>query len=142
MLDIKTWISPPQLKELPRDMQIGVTCRTCGLHWGESVRRMCDDRHLGAEYVDLLEWKFRCEHDGCDGMVDFAFPAEARFERHARPAETAQTVVRPRPTERFPQTVGYASKAVVKPRTYAPVYVPPKSNMGRRQLSLPLEAAH
>lgn len=103
------WTCPPQVRDLPRDMSFGVTCRECGRGWSENVRHLVDDRHLGAEYVDLLEWKYRCEHDDCGGMVDFAFPATAGIEAHARPV----TLRKPSGPVSFPN---YPIKAVVKPR--------------------------
>lgn len=35
MLDTKVYSCPPQVKDLPRDTKIGVTCRSCGRQWGK-----------------------------------------------------------------------------------------------------------
>ncbi len=103
------WTCPPQVRDLPRDLMFGVTCRECGRGWSQSVRHLIDDHHLGAEYVDLLEWKYRCEAEDCGGMVDFAFPKTAGVEAHARPVAPKK----PMGPVSFP---AYPIKAVVKPR--------------------------
>ena len=73
MFDAKTWMKnwkcPPQLKDLPRDSHIDITCRTCRRHWRESVRHLVENRRAGAQFLDLLEWETRCDAKGCGGMV-------------------------------------------------------------------------
>ena len=134
MFDTQTqsWTCPPQVKDLPRDTEINVTCRSCGLKWGESVRQLCETHRMGVEYVDLLEWKYRCMDESCGGMVRFVIAG-------VTPAVEAPAVVavavRPKAL-RMGQVLPYPIKAVVKPRTYAPPMIP----ASRRQLSLPLQA--
>ncbi len=119
---------PPQVKDLPRETQIGVTCRSCGVQWAESVRQLVETHRLGAEYVDLLEWKYRCQDEDCGGMVRFAFDCEIDLSPYIKPQ--VLTLSGPKRVERLP----YPSKAVVKPRTYeAPVL-----SARFAQLSLPL----
>ncbi|MDI7773965.1 hypothetical protein [Asticcacaulis sp. EMRT-3] len=96
---------PPQLKDLPRHIVINVTCRSCAAQWSESVGDMVEQRGFGAEYVDLLEWKFRCD---CDGLVRLEFPAEAGLNAPEKPAVSSYLAA----AERMP----YPVKAVVKPR--------------------------
>ena len=134
MFDTQTqsWTCPPQVKDLPRDTEIHVTCRSCGKAWGESVRQLCETHRMGVEYVDLLEWKYRCVDESCGGMVRFAI--EGVTVVNEAPAPVA-VPVRAKPM-RTAQVLPYPIKAVVKPRTYAPPMIP----ASRRQLSLPLQA--
>ena len=132
MFDSQTqsWTCPPQVKDLPADTEIKVTCRSCGLKWGESVRDLIETRRMGVEYVDLLEWKYRCMDEDCGGMVRLA------FEGLSLPQPQTNVVALPRPKAvRASQPLPYPIKAVVKPRTYAPPMIP----SSRRQLILPLE---
>ena len=76
MLDTKTYTCPPQVKDLPRDTRIGITCRTCGSQWGESVQGLIA-RHMGAEFVDLLDWKYRCRDEACGGLVRVVINGQA-----------------------------------------------------------------
>ncbi len=122
---------PPQVKDLPRETQIGVTCRSCGAQWGESVRQLVETHRLGAEYVDLLEWKYRCQDEDCGGMVRFAFDGAVEIAAPAKPQ--IMTLGRAMRVERLP----YPSKAVVKPRTYEAPVIPARF----AQLSLPLSTA-
>jgi hypothetical protein len=68
----KGWTIPPQVKDLPRDGYIDTSCKVCKRLWRQSVRDLVDNQHLGAQFVDLLEWQTRCIHPGCGGMVCFA----------------------------------------------------------------------
>jgi hypothetical protein len=103
---------PPQLKDLPRDMNLDIACRECGAHWSESVRHVVEARRMGAEYADLLEWKLRCE---CDGLVRVTFPAEAALRVPEAPKVSSAPVA----VARMP----YPVKAVVKPRGAGPAPV-------------------
>jgi len=128
MSDRKPWNCPPQVKDLPRDTGIAVTCRACGRGWGESVQNLIETHHMGVEFVDLLEWKYRCTDEACGGMVRMAFEGVA-VETPARVAVVGRLKAVPR--------LPYPVKAVVKPRVAPPPVVP----VGRRsvpQLSLPL----
>jgi len=122
------WKCPPQVKDLPRDIGISVTCRSCGLKWGENVSQLIEKHRLGAEYIDLLEWKYRCQDEACGGLVRFSFDRYVQMEPYLRPEQ--RTLTQPRFVERLP----YPSKSVVKPRTYEPPVIP----MGSVQLPLPL----
>ena len=130
MLDTKVYTCPPQVKDLPRDTKIGVTCRSCGRHWGESVQGLIDN-HLGVEFVDLLEWKYRCTDEACGGMVRMAFNGEAAVVPQVQPRVTM--LGRPKVTERL----AYPVKAVVKALHYEAPVIP----AAKRQLSLPLMGA-
>ena len=129
MLDTKVYTCPPQVKDLPQETQIGITCRTCGQQWGESVQGLIA-RHMGAEFVDLLEWKYRCREEACGGLV--------RVVIDGRSPEGPQ--VQPRVSVLAgPKTVGprrplYPVKAVVKPRPRIAPVIPAT----KQQLSLPL----
>jgi hypothetical protein len=127
MLNTKVYSCPPQVKDLPLETRIGMTCRTCGQHWGESVQGLIA-RHMGAEFVDLLEWKYRCTDDVCGGLVRIAVNGEAPVVPQMQPR--VSMLARPKVSARM----AYPVKAVVKARTYAPVVIP----MAKRQLSLPL----
>jgi hypothetical protein len=127
MLDTKVYTCPPQVKDLPRDTQIGVTCRTCGKQWGESVQGLIA-RHMGAEFVDLLEWKYRCTDTACDGMVRVAINGEAPESPQVAPRLSVLA------RSKISTRMAYPVKAVVKARTYAPALIP----AAKRQLSLPL----
>ncbi len=133
MLDHRTWVFPPQIKDLPSGAKLEVTCRRCGLQWGESVREMIARDGTGAEFVDLLEWQYRCADDGCGGQVRFAFDCEVAMPEPVTPR--VQALARPKIAAKKPEEWPvYPLKAVVKPRHHPPAYVPPN----RRQLSLPL----
>ena len=132
MLDTKVYTCPPQVRDLPRDTKIGVTCRSCTRQWGESVQDLIEVRHMGAEFVDLLEWKYRCIDDACGGLVCITINGEAPAVPQVQPRMTVLT--RPRPAMRMPERTPYPLKAVVQPRIAPPVAVP----ASRRQLSLPL----
>lgn len=127
MLDTKVYSCPPQVKDLPRDTKIGVTCRSCGRQWGENVQGLID-KHLGVEFVDLLEWKYRCTDAACGGMVRVAINGEAPAVPQVQPRVSMLT--RPKVSTR----IAYPVKAVVKARTYVPAVIP----ASKRQLSLPL----
>jgi hypothetical protein len=128
MLDHRTWVFPPQIKDLPSGTKLEVTGRCCGLQWGESVRDMIARDGNGAEFVDLLEWQYRCADEACGGAVRFAFDCEVAIPEPVRPR--VQALARSRATDR----PAYPVKAVVKPRDYPQAFIP----AGRRQLSLPL----
>ena len=68
----KGWTIPPQVKDLPRDGYIDISCKACKRLWRQSVRDLVEKRRVGAQFVDLLEWQTRCAHPGCGGMVCFA----------------------------------------------------------------------
>ncbi|MCR6657830.1 MAG: hypothetical protein NVV72_00250 [Asticcacaulis sp.] len=127
MLDTKTYICPPQVKDLPRDTRIGATCRSCGRQWSENVQGLID-RHLGVEFVDLLEWKYRCRDETCGGMVRIAINGEAPVLPPVAPR--VSVLARPKRAER----PLYPVKAVVKPRLRIAPVIP----AAKRQLSLPL----
>ena len=112
-------ICQPQLKDLPRDSTIAVTCRSCARQWSRDVRDMVETQRLGAQYMDLLEWQARCEDPACNGHVDYAYAGKPQVQPHV-----AQVVTLPRPkAERLP----YPVKAVVKPRQpVAPMYARPQ----------------
>ncbi len=128
MLDTKVYTCPPQVKDLPRDTQIGVTCRSCGRQWGESVQGLIA-QHMGAEFVDLLEWKYRCADVDCGGMVRVAINGEAPAVPEVQPR--VSVLARPKRLDVRPV---YPVKAVVKARVYAAPVIP----AAKRQLSLPL----
>ncbi len=65
------WTAPAQVKDLPRDGHIGVSCKSCKRLWRESVRDMVENRRMGAQFLDLLEWQTRCVFENCGGMVCF-----------------------------------------------------------------------
>ncbi len=127
MLNAKVYTCPPQVKDLPQDTQIGITCLTCGQHWGESVQGLVT-RHMGAEFVDLLEWKYRCHDEACGGLVRVVINGEAPAVPQVQPR--VSVLARPKISARM----AYPVKAVVKARTYAPAVIP----AAKRQLSLPL----
>jgi len=127
MLDSKVYTCPPQVKDLPRDTRIGATCRNCGRQWGESVQGLID-RHLGVEFVDLLEWKYRCRDKACGGMVRIAINGEAPSVPQVSPR--VSVLARTKRVER----PLYPVKAVVKPRPRIAPVIPAT----KRQLSLPL----
>lgn len=124
MLDTKVYSCPPQVKDLPRETPIGVTCRACGRRWGESVQGLID-RHLGAEFVDLLEWKYRCTDAACGGVVRVVIDGKA--------PESPQVAPRVSMLARLERPL-YPVKAVVRPRRPAAAVMP----AARRQLPLPL----
>jgi hypothetical protein len=128
MLDHQTWTFPPQIKDLPREAKLEVTCRSCGLQWGESVREMIARDGSGAEFVDLLEWQYRCADEACGGAVRFHFDCHVAMPEPVAPR--IQALARPKITDR----PVYPVKAVVKPRDYPKAFIP----ANRRQLSLPL----
>jgi len=127
MLDTKVYTCPPQVKDLPRDTKIGVTCRSCARQWEESVRGLIES-HLGAEFVDLLEWKYRCTDAACDGMVRVVI--NGKTPESPQVAPRLSVLARPKRMER----PLYPVKAVIKSRRPAPVVIP----ASKRQLSLPL----
>jgi hypothetical protein len=127
MLDTKIYSCPPQVKDLPLETRIGMTCRTCGQHWGESVQGLIA-HHMGAEFVDLLEWKYRCRDAVCGGLVRVAINGQAPEAPQVQPR--VSVLARPKVSARM----AYPVKAVVKARTYAPAVLP----ASKRQLSLPL----
>jgi hypothetical protein len=112
------------VKDLPRETLIGVTCRTCGRHWGESVQGLIA-RHMGAEFVDLLEWKYRCTDAACGGMVRVVIDGKA--------PESPQVAPRVSMLARLERPL-YPVKAVVRSRRPAAAVMP----AARRQLPLPL----
>ncbi|MDV6332698.1 hypothetical protein [Asticcacaulis sp. 201] len=132
MLDMKAWSCPPQVKDLPRDTKIEMTCRSCKRQWGESVQNLVEAHRLGVEFIDLLEWKYRCTDPACGGMVHVAVNGEAPVAPQVQPRATM--LGRVRAVERM----AYPVKAVVKSRISAPVAVP----AGRSQLDLPLLLPH
>ena len=69
----------PQVRDLPRDGHIDVTCQSCRRQWRRGIRHMVETERLGAQFVDLLEWHSRC---ACAGMVCFAIDDGADV-RHA-----------------------------------------------------------
>lgn len=77
---IKTWKCPPQVKALPRDSQIHITCRSCRKQWDLSVRELVEERRQGAQYLDLLELETRCRDKACGGLVCFAVPGDDEDE--------------------------------------------------------------
>jgi len=68
----KGWTIPPQVKDLPRDGYIAVSCRSCKRLWRQSVRDLVEKEGAGAQFIDLLEWQTRCKYEPCGGMVCFA----------------------------------------------------------------------
>ncbi len=112
MLDITRGLGAPQVRDLPRDAEIAVSCTCCGKRWGESVRDMVEARRLGARFMDLLEWETRCADDDCGGRVEFAYAGKPVA---ARPVVV--TAVRARPS-----IASYPVKAVVKRRHATPQY--------------------
>ena len=131
MLDAKIYTCPPQVKDLPRDTQIGVTCRSCGRKWGDSVQGLIEN-HLGAEFIDLLEWKYRCTHADCGGMVRIAVNGAAPVLPQVQ--SRVSVLARPKRLGVMTERPAYPVKAVVKARTYAAPVIP----AAKRQLSLPL----
>ncbi len=67
----KGWTIPLQVKDLPRDGYIDISCRSCKRLWRQSVRDLVEKERLGAQFVDLLEWQTRCVSESCGGMVCF-----------------------------------------------------------------------
>ena len=129
MLDTKTYTCPPQVKDLPRDTRIGITCRTCGSQWGESVQGLIA-RHMGAEFVDLLEWKYRCRDEACGGLVRVVINGQAPETPQVQPRVSVLTG----PKAVGPKRPLHPVKAVVKPRPR----IAPVMPAAKRQLSLPL----
>ena len=129
MLDTHMWICPPQVKDLSPETEIGVTCRSCGARWGESVRALIEEHRMGADYIDLLEWKYRCRDAACGGLVRMDFGAEIVPE--AEPVRV-MTLGRPKKVERM----SYPVKSVIQHRFYAPPQIPVAAR--HRQLALPL----
>lgn len=112
-MDTKTWLCAPQVRDLPRDLTIAMTCKGCGHCRTTSAGAMMEAR-LGAQFMDLLEWQARC--DDCGGQM--------RYDYAGKPVEVAARVVtlpRPKPVERTPLPV----KAVVKRRAFSPQYALP-----------------
>jgi hypothetical protein len=118
-----TLVCQPQLKDLPRDGQIGITCRTCGKSWSDSVRDMVEQRRLGAQFMDLLEFGTQCNDAFCGGPVAFAYDGKPEVRPHV---PRMVTPARPK-VEHLP----YPVKAVVRPRQHAlgqyslPMTMPP-----------------
>jgi hypothetical protein len=134
MLDTKTYTCPPQVKDLPRETEIGITCRSCGQRWGESVQGLIA-QHMGAEFVDLLEWKYHCRDEACGGLVHVAINGQAPESPQVAPRVSVlgSGLARPKKMMGADRPL-YPVKAVVKVRAPAPVTVP----AAKRQLSLPL----
>ncbi len=116
MLETKIWQCAPQVRDLPRDLEIVVTCTCCGARRAMAVREMVEERRLGAQFMDLLEWEMRCEDDNCGGQVRFDYAGKPEME-----APRMVTLPRPKPVERLPLLV----KAVVKRRVFSPQYALP-----------------
>jgi len=76
----KGWTIPPQVKDLPRDGYIDISCRSCKRLWRQPVRDLVEKQRLGAQFVDILEWQTRCIHPGCNGMVCFAVEDDALLQ--------------------------------------------------------------
>ncbi|MGA9658084.1 MAG: hypothetical protein WBQ60_03165 [Asticcacaulis sp.] len=134
MASHEIWNCPPQVKDLPRDVTISVTCRACRKSWGESVQNLIETHKLGVEFADLLEWKYRCTDPACGGMVTMVFSDEANVRKPDMRTGVAHSATASlRATER----AAYPLKAVVKPRLYEAPFVP----VSRRQMPLPLSGA-
>lgn len=110
-----TYFCQPQVKDLPRDSHIDITCQTCATSWSQSVRDLIE-RRLGAQFVDLLEFETQCHDAFCEGPVVFAYEGKPEVA-----PLVAQVVTLPRTrTLTECETTPYPVKAVVKPRRHAP----------------------
>ncbi len=85
MIETRTWLGAPQVKDLPRGLTIAVTCTCCGHARTDSVHEMVEAR-LGAQFIDLLEFAARC--DDCGGHVRFDYAGKAAHEPPRPPVVT------------------------------------------------------
>jgi len=68
---MSSWFCETQLKDLPADCRIMITCARCGSQREESVRELVNESRVGAMYLDLIEWAFSCVNFHCNGDVSF-----------------------------------------------------------------------
>ncbi len=66
-----SWFCETQLRDLPGDCRILITCQKCGGQREESVRQLVNEARVGAMYLDLIEWAFTCANFHCGGSVSF-----------------------------------------------------------------------
>ena len=111
MPHLNTWTRQPQLKDLPRDSTIAVTCKACAKSWSRDVRDMVETQRLGAQFMDLLEWETRCRDAACNGAVVFAYDGKPEVAPYV-----AEVVTPPLPKVERPL---WPVKAVVRPRQHS-----------------------
>ncbi|ESQ84978.1 hypothetical protein [Asticcacaulis benevestitus] len=68
---MSSWFCDTQLKDLPQDTRIMITCDKCRRQREESVRQLVNEARVGAMYLDLIEWAFSCSNFHCNGTVSF-----------------------------------------------------------------------
>ena len=66
-----SWFCETQLRDLPQNTCILITCDKCGREREESVRQLVNEARVGAMYLDLIEWAFSCADFHCGGSVAF-----------------------------------------------------------------------
>ncbi len=130
MCAVTPFVCQPQLKDLPRDDSIGITCQTCARTWSQSVRDMVETQRLGAQFMDLLEFGTRCTDDDCKGAVTFAYTGKPEIKAYAAPVMTL-----PRAK---PEYLPYPVKAVVKARPPVQPYNGPDYRVPQYALPMPM----
>ena len=119
MPETRTWMCAPQVRDLPRDLRIEMTCACCVARRVTSAGALMEAR-LGAQFIDLLEWEARC--DDCGGRVRFDYDGKPEAK-----APEVVTVPRTALPERFMAPVVKRGRR----RAMSPPY-------GLPQLNLPL----
>ncbi|MDV6329836.1 hypothetical protein [Asticcacaulis sp. 201] len=66
-----SWFCETQLRDLPQETRILITCDKCGRQREEGVRQLVNEARVGAMYLDLIEWAFSCADFHCGGSVSF-----------------------------------------------------------------------
>lgn len=67
---LPNWTCAPQVRDLPRDLKIEMTCACCPARRVTSAGAMMEAR-LGAQFLDLIEGQARCE--ACGGAMRFDY---------------------------------------------------------------------
>ena len=92
-MDNRIWTCMPQVRDLPRDLEIAVTCTCCGTRRVETVKAMIEERRVGAQFIDLLEWDMRCGDEDCSGRVRLDFEGK---QAYAPPPPKIVTLPKPK----------------------------------------------
>ncbi len=79
---LPNWTCAPQVRDLPRDLKIEMTCECCAARRATSAGAMMEAR-LGAQFLDLIEGQARC--GACGGAM--------RFDYDGKPEPKAAEVV-------------------------------------------------